>query len=129
MDAAWMAGLCVVIYALYLPVLKFDFVFDDRPFILRNPWIMSWHYLPRFFTAHLVAFLNPHSQGTYYRPFSLIWLLVNEKLWGPHPEGWHFSTVTVHVLTAVAVYVLARRTFFDHFGAGVAAPSFSSAAY
>jgi Flp pilus assembly protein TadD len=124
-DAAWLAGLCALVYAVYLPVLKFGFVFDDRPFILRNPWILSWRYAPRFFTAHLVAFLNPHSQGTYYRPFLLLWLSVNQKLWGLHPAGWHFSTLTLHVLAALAVYALARGILLGRLGAGVAATVFA----
>jgi protein O-mannosyl-transferase len=124
-DLAWLTSLCLVTYACYLPVLHFDFVFDDRPFILQNPLLLSWRSVPRFFTAHLVSFLHPHAQGTYYRPGLLLWLLVQRKLWNLSPVGWHFSTLTLHVLAALSVYMLAREMFRRRFGAGVAALLFA----
>ncbi|MGD1105191.1 MAG: hypothetical protein ABSA59_24365 [Terriglobia bacterium] len=124
-DLAWLAGLCLAAYAFYLPVLGFDFVFDDRPFILQNPSLLSWHSVPQFFTAHLVAFLHPHSQGTYYRPCLLLWLWVQHKLWNLHPMGWHLSTLTLHVLASLSVYMLAREILRRRFGAGVAALVFA----
>ncbi|MGA3323805.1 MAG: tetratricopeptide repeat protein [Terriglobia bacterium] len=124
-DFSWLAGLCLATYAVYLPVLRFDFVFDDRPFILQNPWLLSWRYIPRFFSAHLVAFLHPHSQGTYYRPCLLLWLLIQRKLWNLSPMGWHLSTLTLHVLAVLGVYLLAREVLCRRFGAGVAALVFA----
>ena len=124
-DFAWLAGLCFAAYAFYLQVLRFDFVFDDRPFILQNPWLLSWRFTPRFFTAHLVAFLHPHSQGTYYRPCLLLWLLIQRKLWNLNPMGWHLSTLTLHVLAALSVYLLAREILGCRFSAGVAALVFA----
>ena len=120
-DSAWLTGLCLATYAFYLPVLRFGFVFDDRPFILQNPWLLSGRFIPRFFTAHLVAFLHPHAQGTYYRPCLLLWLLIQRKLWNLNPVGWHLSTLTLHVLAAFSVYLLARGILHRRFSAGVAA--------
>jgi lipoprotein NlpI len=117
--------LCLATYAFYLPVLCFDFVFDDRPFILQNPSLLSWHSVPRFFTAHLVALLHPHSQGTYYRPCLLLWLFVQRKVWNLNPMGWHLSTLTLHALAALSVYMLAREILCHRFGAGVAALVFA----
>ena len=37
-DFAWLAGLCLATYAVYLPVLGFDFVFDDRPLHSPQPF-------------------------------------------------------------------------------------------
>src|SRR5579872_3015119 len=119
-DLGWLAALCLVTYAFYVPALRFDFVFDDRHFILLNPLLLSWRSIPKFFTAHLVAFLHPHSQGTYYRQMLLLWLLVQHKLWNLRPEGWHLSTVTLHVLAMLCVYVLARQIRCSRFGSGVA---------
>lgn len=124
-DYAWLAGLSLAIYACYFPVLHFEFVFDDRPFILQNPWLLSWRFIPRFFSAHLVAFLHPHSQGTYYRPGLLLWLLLQRKLWNLNPMGWHFSTLTLHVLASLAVYLLAREVLGQRTGAGLAALIFA----
>lgn len=124
-DFAWLVGLCLATYAVYLPVLRFDFVFDDRPFILQNPWLLSWHSIPRFFSAHLVSFLHPHAEGTYYRPGLLLWLLVQRKIWNLNSVGWHFSTLTLHVLASLSVYALARQILRVRYGAGLAALVFA----
>lgn len=33
----------------YLGTLKFDFVSDDYPLIVSDPFIKAWHYLPQYF--------------------------------------------------------------------------------
>lgn len=124
-DLAWMAGLCLATYACYIPALHFDFVFDDRPFILQNPLLLSWRSIPRFFTAHLVWFLHPHARGTYYRPGLLLWLWVQRHLWHLNPVGWHLSTLTLHVLASLSVYVLARDFLRTRYGAAIAALVFA----
>lgn len=124
-DVAWLGGLCLATYFLYLPVLRFDFALDDRALIPQNPQLLSWRSVPTFFTAHLAAPFHPHSQGNYYRPFALLWLMVNRKAWGLHSLAWHLSTLTLYVLVTLAVYILARRILSNSFGAGVAATVFA----
>jgi hypothetical protein len=111
---------------LYLPVLRFDFALDDRSLIPQDPRLLAWHAVPKFFTAHFAAIFHPQSQGNYYRPFMLLWLLVNRKLWGLNPLAWHASTLTLYVLVTLAVYILARRILSNSFAAGVAATLFAA---
>lgn len=124
-DRRWLVGLALATYAVYFRVITFGFVFDDRPLILNNPLLLSWYSIPRFFTEHLVAFLHPHSQGSYYRPVLSLWLLLNRHAWGLRPWGWHLSTLSLHVLASLAVCVLARRIIGSRFGAGIAAMVFA----
>jgi len=124
-DWFWLSGLALAIYAAYFRAVRFEFVFDDRPLILQNPLLLSWNSIPRFFTEHLVAFLHPHSQGTYYRPILSMWLLINRKAWALNPLAWHLSTLTLHVLATFVVFMLARRILACRFGAGLAALVFA----
>jgi hypothetical protein len=55
----------------------------------------------------------------------LLWLLINRKLWNLNPLGWHLSTLTLHVLASLGVYLLAREILGRRFGAGVAALVFA----
>ena len=53
--------------------------------------------------------LFPNSPGNYYRPINLLWFRINDALFGLRPEGWHATTLLLHVLATYLVYVLARR--------------------
>lgn len=98
---------------LYLPTLFYEFTYDDRYQILRNPRIESWKYLGSYF-VHNVWFHNS-PQGAYYRPLFLIWLRLNQQLFGYHPLGWHATTVLLHLATVTLVYELLRRTISEPF--------------
>lgn len=124
-DVAVLGLLAVITYAVYAQVLAYAFVYDDQVFILENPRITSWRSIPLFFTQHLAAHAHPDQPGNYYRPFLLVWLLLNRKLWGLNPIGWHFSTLTLHVLVTLSVYFLARRILRNRFAAGFASALFA----
>ncbi len=48
----------------------------------------------------------PGELGNYYRPLFLLWLRVNDAVFGNHPWGWHLTTVLAHVLATLLVYSL-----------------------
>jgi len=93
----------------YVGTLRFQFVYDDLPQIVRNPFIVSWHSIPRYFTMHVWSHIFPNQPGNYYRPIFMLWLLLNHSLFGLHPWGWHATAVALHVLTTYLVYLLARE--------------------
>jgi protein O-mannosyl-transferase len=118
----WIIPLMVagVTFLTYSASLYFGFVYDDRVQILNNPWLASWHYVSRFFSESTGAFTgNPG--GAYWRPLFLLWMLVNRTAFGLQPWGWHLTTVALHSLAAVLVYLLAVRILRDRFLAGFAA--------
>jgi hypothetical protein len=51
----------------------------------------------------------PNQLINYYRPLFLLWVRVNEAIFGEHAWGWHLSTVLTHVLTTLLLYLLALR--------------------
>ncbi|HJQ25538.1 MAG TPA: tetratricopeptide repeat protein [Blastocatellia bacterium] len=98
-----------ITFLAYCGTLAYEFVYDDRGQIVDNPFILSWGYLPRYFTEHVWGHVDPTMLGNYYRPMFLIWLLVNRTLFGLHASWWHLTTILAHVGVTVMVFALARR--------------------
>src|SRR5690348_13249817 len=98
-----------ITFLAYITTLQFKFVYDDGSQIVGNQLIEHWHYLPNYFTVQVWAHVNPNQAGNYYRPIFMIWMLLNEKLFGDNPFGWHLTTVLMHVLATWLVFKLARR--------------------
>jgi hypothetical protein len=108
---AWW-GIAVVLaltFAVYAPTLRYQFVHDDRGQIVENPAVHSWHAVPTYFTSHVWAAVMPEELGNYYRPLFLIWLRINDMVFGNQAWGWHLTTILAHVLTTLLVYLLAWR--------------------
>jgi tetratricopeptide (TPR) repeat protein len=92
----------------YCASLRFQFVFDDQIMIVGNPRIRSWNYAAQYFTT---AFASHMSQGmiAYYRPLVLLWLRVNDAIFGMTPAGFHATNVGLHAAVSVLAFVAARR--------------------
>jgi tetratricopeptide (TPR) repeat protein len=124
-DTILLVVLFALSFLLYWSVLTFGFVYDDEIFIVHNPLILSWKSVPVYFTQSLTSYV-PLSAPNYYRPLMLVWLLINRKFWGLSTLGWHFSTLTLHVLVTLSVYLLARRLLDDRLSAGLAGALFAA---
>jgi protein O-mannosyl-transferase len=116
-----LATILLLTFAAYAPTLRFDFVHDDRAQIMENPSIKSWKFLPQYFTHQVWAGYAPGIAGNYYRPVFLLWLRLNDMAFGLHPWGWHLTTILLHLLTTLLVYMLAERLIRDRTTAGIVA--------
>lgn len=105
----------------YIGTLQFQFVYDDMGQIVANTFIRHWKYLPVYFLTHVWAQYKLHATSNYYRPMFLIWLLLNYKIFGLNPVGWHLTTVAAHLVATWAVFRMARRLTGDRTVAGIAA--------
>jgi Tfp pilus assembly protein PilF len=93
----------------YLGTVKFDFVYDDYPQILSNPFVKSWQYVPQYFSGSFWKQLSPLIPENYYRPLFLLWTRMNYSIFGQNSYGWHATAVGLHLLVTWLVYVLAKR--------------------
>ena len=100
---------CAVTALAYLGTLSFGFVYDDKPVIVDNVLIHSWRFLAHYFIPQISADIAPPSSGTFYRPVVLLWLRVNDAIFGLHPAGWHFAMLALHVLATYLVFVAAGK--------------------
>jgi len=108
----------------YAPSLRFAFVHDDRGQIVENAAVQSWRYLPQYFTDQVWAGIYPQTPGNYFRPVFLLWLRLNDMIFGRDPRGWHLTTILLHLATTLLVYFLARRLLVDEFSAMTSAAVF-----
>lgn len=113
-------GLALTFIA-YCGTVAFDFAYDDRSQVVGNPWIRSWHFVPRYFTTNVWGFHNPAVLGNYYRPLFFLWLRVNYMLFGLRPWGWHLTSLLAHLGVTLLVYYLASKLFGDRLTAATAA--------
>lgn len=115
------ALLILVTFGAYASTLAFGFVFDDPTQILGNPWIQSWKFVPQYFAHHVFAFKYPHLLANSYRPVFLLWLRLNEALFGFTAWKWHLANVLLHAGVTVLFFQAARKICRDTWTACLAA--------
>jgi tetratricopeptide (TPR) repeat protein len=91
-----LALLAVATAAVYLPALGAPFVLDDFPSIVDNALIHRWR---GFAALHAFA---PMRWITY------LTFVLDQRLGGLDPRGYHAVNILIHILAALAVYGLAR---------------------
>ena len=93
----------------YIGTLTFDFVYDDVLQIVQNPAVQNWGSTLQYFHQDVWAGLGTQGAATFYRPVFMLWLRLNDAVFGLRPYGWHVSAVVLHVIAAVLVCRLAAR--------------------
>jgi tetratricopeptide (TPR) repeat protein len=119
-------SICAVTLLLYLPTLRFEFVYDDTSQIVNNPLVHSWRNLPLLFRTDVWRFQNPLVVGSFWRPVFMAWLLLNHTLFGLNSIGWHAAAVAIYALSVYLVYRLTLRLSGDAWLAGIAAFLFAA---
>ena len=114
------AGVVMAVFLAYAATLRFGFYFDDQVLVIHNDSIRSWRYLPGYFSTHIWAYLQPHVMQNAYRPLLLVWLRLNDALFGAHAWGWHLSLVLAHVAVTYLVYRLCLHLARDAWTAALA---------
>jgi len=113
----------LLVIAVYARTAEFQFVFDDTSFILTNPFVHSPANIPRYFTEPVWSGIAI-SQKNYYRPVFLLWVLGNYTAFGPHPAAWHVTSLLLHVVNVLLVYLVALRLTRVPLAASIAAALF-----
>src|SRR5690242_6988928 len=80
----------------YLNALANNFVYDDRPQILENPYVHSFRYLGKIFGSTVWTFEGAQGVTNYYRPLMTFAYLIGYKLFGPIPFGFHLTNLALH---------------------------------
>ncbi|MFZ0963708.1 MAG: tetratricopeptide repeat protein [Terriglobia bacterium] len=107
------AAILAATFLSYLVTLDLGFFSDDQILIITNGSIRSWSYFPSYFTSHIWSYHYPHWLTNAYRPILLIWLRLNEVLFGAHAWGWHLSSLAMHLAVTYLVYRLGLRLTGD----------------
>lgn len=96
---------------LYFPSLSNPFVYDDQSQIVKNPNIDSPAAMVYF--RQPIAFDQAFGQrsGSFYRPLFWLSLVIDNKIGGRNPEGFHVTNILVHALNGILVFLIFRRWF------------------
>jgi len=122
-DRRPLALLLAACAATYLSALPGALFWDNEVLILNNVFLRSWRYVPQILTTSLFA--GSGEVTNYYRPVSVLALLVQYQLWGPSPLGFHAFSILLHVANAALVYFCARRLLGSPRAALIAAAIFA----
>ncbi len=111
-------------FFVFLPTVRYSFVFDDVGQIVENPRLTAWKYVPGYFVTHLWSHLQ-FQPANYYRPIFLIWLRLTYALLGPPTPIWHLTSILAHLCATVSVFLLIRRLTGEFKGAALATGLFA----
>ena len=107
--------LILLVVATYANSLQNQFVWDDKPLIADNPKInLPLKELPSVFITPLWKMAGSEkSAQLYYRPVLSLFYVLNYKIWGPNPLGFHLSNIFLHLIIAIILYKIGLILFSD----------------
>jgi len=97
--------LCLVLlavsFAVFIPSLDNEFVWDDVTFIVEaEPYLEAYEFNPAFLIK------KPESSVKYYRPFFTLSLVTDYGMWGLSPFGYHLTNILLHSACTLALYFM-----------------------
>ena len=109
-DMIFRAGM-VLIVALYLRTILFDFVYDDLTIPL-SPWIQSWHGMIDVF-KHGIFAVGAQAASSYYRPLATAFIVLVARATPGTPGWFHLAALIIELVVYVLSYSFGRLFFED----------------
>ena len=101
-----MALLAAATIAVFWQVSRHEFVnFDDPAYVTHNPMVQQGLTWP----GVAWAFGELHGEATYWHPVTWLSHMLDCQLFGLRPAGHHLSSLFLHTLNTVLLFVLLRR--------------------
>jgi tetratricopeptide (TPR) repeat protein len=99
--------LMLITCILYARTLTLDFTrLDDSIFIIENePYNKGFGNLGTSFQRGL---FHP-TEDVYYRPLFLVDFIIESKIFGNNPAGYHFTNLLFHLLSVALLYLFLRK--------------------
>ena len=94
----WIAALAA--FALYLPSLGYDFVYDSYAQVMVDPFI----HQARHFADVLSLRVLGMDVLDFNRPLNLLSLMVDAQLWGKNPAGFRLTNLFLHAAAAALLF-------------------------
>jgi hypothetical protein len=114
-DLRWLILIAVAALAIFANTLGGDFVYDDNRQIAANPLIQNPELYGKALISDVWAFKGDGTlaASNYWRPTFTAWCILNFRLFGLDPFGWHLLNVLLHVGVCLLVFSLLRRWQFS----------------
>src|SRR5581483_746315 len=97
--------LALLSVALYLPTLRFDFVWDAQSVIRQNAFVHDLRHLGDVLTLRVMRMDVMDNN----RPAFLLSAMLKWVLWGDRPGAFHFTNVLMHAAVVVLLFAFAQR--------------------
>jgi protein O-mannosyl-transferase len=108
------AILAAVTFAVFVPTLSAEFVYDARLQILTDPFLHD----PRNWLDVLSFRVLARDVLDFNRPVHLASLMVDAAVWGRDPFGYHLTSVVLHCGNVVLLWLVIRDVLARAAGAG-----------
>jgi len=108
-------GLLIFIapFMVYMNSLHNEFLIgaaDDEGIILRNHYLRSWRFLPRYFSENYQA--GSGNKSNFWRPFQLIVYSLIVQTIGIKPLPFRIASILFHALCGIFLYAVFLKLFF-----------------
>lgn len=94
----------IIGFTLYVNSFQNQLFWDDEDNILRNQYIKSWQYLPKYFSENLIA--GAGLLSNYWRPLLLFVFSLEWQLWQDWPPGYHLVNTSFHIANAGLLFFI-----------------------
>src|ERR1041384_8574265 len=91
-------------FALYLPVLRFDFVdFDDNLYVTENSRVQQG------LSVANVGWAFGGSHAAFWHPLAWLSHMLDCQIFGLNPAGHHFTALLLHAANALLLFFVLQR--------------------
>ncbi len=104
-----LVAVALVCGAVYLPTLRYGFVWDDEQLVTVNPRLTTANPLD-FFGQDFMPALHGASPVRYYRPLAVLSLWLDRQAWGANPLGFHLTNVLLNALVLALLGLVAAAS-------------------
>ncbi len=119
-------AIVLLVVVVFLPTLRYGFVWDDHEQIVDNPHLRQHTPLGELLRMDVLAFSGRQGvSSNYYRPLFNLTYAALYRAFDAAPRAWHAAALLSHALACLAVLLLARRLTVDERIAAVAAALFA----
>jgi tetratricopeptide (TPR) repeat protein len=110
-ELKWLIPIAAVCLFVFANSLSGEFVYDDTRQILRNTLIQDNSLIWKALTSDVWAFKGDGTAAAsnYWRPAFTLWHILNFRLFGANPFGWHVMNLVLHSGVCILSYILMRR--------------------
>jgi protein O-mannosyl-transferase len=92
-------SLSIITFLIYLPTLKFPFIYDDMPTITENIHVIKGN------------FLNTNIIFSFNRWLSRIYHSFIYKIWGANPTPFRVINILLHISIGLMIFVVLKKLF------------------
>lgn len=105
--------LVIVTLLVYSNAISGEFLFDDEHFIVRNPYIKDFKYLPDLFAGNVLSGIG--FKDNFYRPLSFVAYLFVYKIFGLDPVYFHLISIIFHILCGIVLFNILQYITNDYY--------------